>query len=313
MAEISAARINNLHSRIALILGNGAGLNGYGQSVTSYPVRSGSQVAESNDFNFLAADMLDCRIHQIGVHSPEIAEVIKNYNVIAEELSFGVEDDGLQVVDPVGELKGIADLERYMESIEGDKLIVHPTQATLENSITSTRTNPWNGIIYHEFTVNFNSPDHRRHFFNSGGEIRFAANLSGTSSLKGQEWAALLNDIGSVIFNYTFTESTGIGSGSQIGNYDLNEFYQVIFEKLGSTGVSSYAYAYAGISYTVKARAPVTGSQIQFRIEFNDFATDGSIDENIDGTLTSIIQQYRATGDHVEVPTPSYTNNNTLQ
>ena len=40
MADITAARINNLQSSIELILGSGSGENGYGQSVSSAPVNN---------------------------------------------------------------------------------------------------------------------------------------------------------------------------------------------------------------------------------------------------------------------------------
>ena len=49
MAEITAARINNLQSRIELILGNGAGQNGYGQSLSSDQVSNASDVITAED------------------------------------------------------------------------------------------------------------------------------------------------------------------------------------------------------------------------------------------------------------------------
>ena len=48
MADITAARINNLQSSISLVLGNGSGQNGYGQPVTSIPVNNTGDVTSIN-------------------------------------------------------------------------------------------------------------------------------------------------------------------------------------------------------------------------------------------------------------------------
>ena len=53
MADITAARLNNLQSRIALILGTGSGSSGYGQTLASAPVAA-SSVVSSSDINNLS-------------------------------------------------------------------------------------------------------------------------------------------------------------------------------------------------------------------------------------------------------------------
>ena len=47
MADITAARLNNLQSRIALILGTGSGTNGYGQTVVSSQVNNSSDTVDA--------------------------------------------------------------------------------------------------------------------------------------------------------------------------------------------------------------------------------------------------------------------------
>jgi hypothetical protein len=51
----------------------------------------------------------------------EIAEVIQNLNVVAEETSFFVNDAGVTTVDENGAKKGIVDFESLMTQIEADK------------------------------------------------------------------------------------------------------------------------------------------------------------------------------------------------
>lgn len=309
MTIINAARFNNLQSRIELIFGNGAGQNGYGQTLTSANVTiDGSQVVETSDINNIYTDMLNARVHQIGPNDLSIAQLIQNRNVIAEDESFFVDDNGVSTADPDGAKKGIADFEDLMTTIETDKFLVHSSQAVLESSTNSVRTTAWNGLIYHEVVVTFDDENHRRHFFNTGGQIRFNATNTLASTAKGLDWAELCSEIGTVIFNYDTTTSTGDGSGSSIGNYDLDGSLQIVYQKVGA---GSYSGIYAGNLYTIKARTD-GNNRIVFRIEFNDVVTDPVIDNNVDGRLESIVQHYRATGDYVSVNAPSYFNQNTL-
>lgn len=309
MAIIDSARFNNLQSRIALIMGNGAGTNGYGQTTVSANVTSdGSDNVEARDINNIYTDMLKARLHQIGPNDLSIAEMAQDLNVVAEDESFFVDDDGNTTADPDGAKKGITDFEDLITTIETDKFLVHTSQASLESAINSVRTSNWNGLIFHEIAVTFTDEDARRHFFNTGGQIRFTASNTLASTPKGLDWAALASEIGTIVFNYDTTTSTGDGSGSSIGNYDLTGAYQSIYQKVGS---GTYSGIYAGNLYTLKARID-GNNRIIFRVEFNDVVTDPAIDNNVDGRLESTVQQYRATGSYVSVDAPSYFNENSL-
>jgi hypothetical protein len=305
MSVISSARLNNLQARIELILGNGAGQNGYGQSIESSDVLlDGNNIIVASDLNNIYADMIRARIHQVGPGDTGIAEVIENLNVVAEETSFFVNNNGTTQVDSEGNKKGIADFERLMTQIEADKSLVHPSQASIEPGISSVRTLPWNGLIVHEVQVNFLNEDHRRHFFNTGGQIWMQANNSVASELKGLDWAALLAQAGTVKFGANSTIST-TGGGFSIGNYNLTSSFQVIYQKTGSSTI------YVGNQYTIRARLDGT-ARIVFNISFNDVSVDGNVDNNVDGRLESIVSQYRAIGDYVEVISPAYFNSLTL-
>lgn len=306
MADITAARINNLQSGIALILGTGSGQNGYGQTVTSVPVNSSGDIVEAADLNAIYADILKARVHQVGSGDIGIAEVIQNLNVVAEDTSFFVDDNGVTSADPEGVKKGIEDFELLMTQVQADKALLHPSQAALESAITSARTSSWNGLIYHEVAVTFASAEAKRFFFNTGGEIRFSANNTSASTPKGLDWAQLCSQVGTVKFGANTTTST-TGGGSSIGNYDLNSSFQNIYQKVGS---GTYSAVYAGNIYTIKARTDID-TRIIFRIEFNDVVTDNNVDNNVDGRLESILQHYRSDGE-VVVAAPSYYNTQTL-
>jgi hypothetical protein len=306
MADISAARLNNLQSRLALILGNGSGQSGYGQSLLSSPVSNidGSLVS-ADDINAMYADMVKARIHQIGTEPTQIAEIISNLNIIAEDTSFSIGDDGITVIDPNGTKKGIIDYENLMTQVEIDKFLAHSSQVALESGTTSQRTAQWNGLVYLELTVNFTNADHRRHFFNTGGSIRISGNNSGAIGDKGKDWNLLMIEIGSVTFNYSATFPTSSGIGSAIGNYNLTNTYQTIFTKVGG---GTYSGVYAGNIFTIKAREASSNS-IQFRVELNDVSTDPPVDNNVDGRLICSFQHVRANSAAVSVNPPTYTIN----
>jgi|TARA_B110000259_G_scaffold3622_1_gene4173 hypothetical protein len=306
MANITAARINNLQSSIELILGSGSGENGYGQSVSSAPVNNTDDTVDATDMNNLYADILKARVHQVGAGDIGIAEVVQNLNVVAEDTSFNVSDLGVTTTDPDGFKKGIIDFETLMTQVQTDKALLDDSQSTLEPAISSARTSTWNGLIYHEVAVTFSSADARRFFFNAGGELRISANNTSASTAKGLDWTTLCSEVGTVKFSATSTTSVG-GSGSAIGNYSLTPGFKTIYQKIGS---GTNQGVYAGNIYTVKARSDIA-TRIIFRIEFNDVAQVGNIDNNVDGRLESTLQHKRATGT-VVIQAPSYYNSQTL-
>ena len=306
MADITAARINNLQASINLILGTGSGQSGYGQIVTSSPVNNTEDIVQAEDINAIYADILKARVHQVGTGDIGLAEVIQNLNIVAEDTSSFIDNSGVTSTDPDGFKKGINDFETVMTQVIADRATMHPTQAALESGISSARSSTWNGLIYHEVAVTFSSADARRFFFNTGGELRISANNTSASTPKGLDWAQLCSQVGTIKFSSESTLST-TGGGSSIGNYDLTSAFQNIYQKVGS---GTYSAIYAGNIYTVKARSDID-TRIIFRIEFNDVVFDNNIDNNVDGRLESVLQHYRANGD-VTVAAPTYFNTQAL-
>ena len=306
MADITAARINNLQASVNLILGSGSGQSGYGQSVGSAPVNNTGDIATAADMNLIYADILAARVHQVGAGDIGIAQVVQNLNTIAIDTSFNIDNSGITTADPDGFKKGIADFETVMNQVVIDKAIMHSTQATLEPAIASSRSSSWNGLIYHEIAVTFSSADHRRYFFNTGGELRVNANNTGSSTPKGLDWTQLCAEVGNIKISADSTVSS-LGGGTSIGNYDLTPTFQNVYQKIGS---GTNQGVYAGNIYTVKARSDIA-TRIIIRVDFNDVVQVGNIDNNVDGTLNSILQHYRANGD-ISVVAPTYYNTSSL-
>ena len=298
---IQAADYNSLQSRINTILGNGSASDGYGQALAS------AQISVGNDVTAAQMDNIRTDINKANAHQTGSNTTLGN---IAVGDIIGADASGLDIDNLTENDKGFNDFLDAMTTVETNRFVIDATQASVEAAITSTRTTAWNGVLTHEFTVSFADADTRRHFFNAGGEIRFSANLSGGSGAKDTDWATMLSNMGTIKFNYLETTATGTGTPEAIGNYDLTSTYQKIFQKDGS-GV------YAENDYNISAKEDST-SVIRFQVEFRDDDAGDQTgsgppqDENVGGTLTSTIQQFRPTGSNVSVASPSYANTTTL-
>lgn len=301
MAEgdlITAARFNNLQARIATIMGTGGGAEGYGQQLSSSTAISGS-VIRAADMAGLYGDMIRARKHQIGTIPNTISTIISG-DLVNDDNSAPYDTDSFKA------------FEEMMLDIENDKYLLSSSEATLASLTSSSTNTPWNNTIFYEFTVSFpgytlpggtriNAEDHRRAFFNSGGEIRISANVSGGTGAKNDNWRSVLQNIGVVRFNYTETTANA-GTGSLVGNFDLvdGDPYTQIFIKYADPG------AYTENNYRVFARS-LSDTRIQFKVEFrDDDVGDPNFDEVVNGTTSVSVQTYRATGSSVEVEAPNF-------
>jgi len=302
--SITAAQYNGLQSRINTVMGTGSGDDGYGQVLASSQVSAGDVITAAN-FDNLRTDLNKANNHQSGTNA--------NIGDIAVGQIIGADASGTDLASLNVTTEGFNDYEVAVALIETNKLLLNAGNSSVEAATTSQRTAAWGGggggTVDHQFTVTFADANARRHFFNAGGEIRFSATRTGGSGSKNSDWTTLLTNMGTIKMNRTQTTSTGSGTGTSIGNSDLTGTYQTIFSKSGS-GV------YAENLYRIRARQD-SSSVLRFDIDFqdNDLGDDqggagstGPVDENVTGTLTSTIQQLRATGSNVSVATPTYTN-----
>jgi hypothetical protein len=311
---VTADRFNNLQTRIARILGFGGGdfgyKQGYSQSTGNYgPAESSTAVsseplsnrniATAADVNELYVDLLRARIHQIGLDNNEITDVIKNTriikdsNVIADGESFFVDNAGIETIDPEGFAKGFADFELLMDNIEVDKFVCHSTQIELVVK-----------AVFDDF-------DHRRAFFNSGGEIRMEADLNLPEGAKAADWTDLLNATGVIKFGYNETIGTAQGIVYPVGNNNLDLLdYQLLFSK-SSSGIT-LGGIYAANTFTISAKL-LSDRIIEFK--YDDADSSGEIDDLVVGDMSATIGHFRAKGVfddaednifNVEVPPPLY-------
>lgn len=301
---ITAARYNAVQARIATILGKGAGNEGYGQLVTSSQVSANTTI-EASHMSELYTDMRKCRIHQTGSIPAEIATIA---------VGNTVEDSNAT------NKKGLVQYEGLSLDIVNDRLNIAAGQASVEAGVESFTDTDWNGTIYHEVTVTFQAynvtngdgtttnitaTDHRRAFFNAGGEILFSASLaSGTGSIN-NDWRNLLNAAGTIRMSYT--QTTNGSEGTLIGHADLTTSYQTIFTKTASS--------YSENDFTIQAKEDSSGGAVlRFRIFFNDDkGPNPNFDEAVTPRTTSTVQVNRPSNvNSVDVNKPVFATSRNL-
>lgn len=283
---ITASDYNAIQSKIATILGNGVAQSGYGQVLNSSQVPI-EKTINSNDIEVLRLDSIKAYAHQTG-SLPALPTVS-----IGDEIPYSVYQTYATVANSIYTNKNLINIA---------------TQASVENKLTSSRSTIWGGVstvqkISHEFSVIFSSVDARRHFFNAGGEIRFAASIINGTGAKVNAWAGMFTSMGIVKFSYNATSASS-GTGTSIGNFNLVSAYQTVFIK---SGTSTYSDNYISI----KAKGDQSINVVSFLIEFYD-GISNLYDEAVNGTITSSVSQLRPTGVYVSVPSPTYANLATL-
>lgn len=289
---ITAARYNAIQSKVATVLGVGQEQFGYGQIVSSTQLSVKSVVTDL-EMQKLKIDIEKAHVHQFGA-LPQIP-TINNTLLITNDQYISY--------------------DKAAESVFANKNLIHPTQASLENKIQSTRSLPWGVItrddtLVHRVRVQFNSVNHARYFFNAGGEIRFSANIANGTGFKTANWANTLNSIGTVRFDHRRTYA-GTLPVRNIGFFQLTTEFQTVFAKGNTDLYQNPTDPYAKNYYMIEARLSESLKDIVFRITFYD-GNSNQYDESVNGILTSSISQYRPTGNYVEVATPGYVNEVTL-
>jgi len=279
--KIDAVDYTSIQNKVATVLGTGSGNFGYGQTVTS----------PSN-----------ARAHQTG-------STVGTTNAT----------DGLNLLVPSSSLTITEEL-RNQFSLFADTITTNRfanSEFSPETLASYTKSNSWNGSIQNVVTISGSSTapgsaENMRFFFNAGGALNISASLSGYSgsgSQKGPTWALMLSQAGTVTMNYTTTTYTGSGGTTyNIGYYGLTTTDQLIFYKPAPSGV------YAENDYWIYAKKSSDGADVILTIRFQDddagdqqggYLPGASVDENVDGNLTTTVTMNRPSGSNVSVLAPT--------
>jgi hypothetical protein len=296
--RILASDYNAIQSTAASVLGSGSGDVGYGQVVSSSQVAVGDKI-KATDWQKLKTDLIRARQHQTGAsESGNLTDVTTTTLVREYDRSAYANFAALVYAQRLSAASG------------------QMTTATLDNEV---RTTAWNGTIYHNVSIIFSSQAAARYYFNSGGQIRISGSLTNIpvdgSQTKGNDWATILSNMGTISFGATGSSCSGTGTvSSGTGYYSLDTSPVTLFTK------STASPTYSPNSYTITVSGnggAGASSTINFSIAFADLSTTANttsygpgygpygVDEPVEGTLTSTITSYYATGGNVSITTPS--------
>jgi len=288
---IYASDYNRLQEKISSILGAGGGSYGfdygYGQPLASSQV-IGSTASNNNtgdlvtvkQMNDLRLDIMKCWHHQ--TMEPFPLSTVATDDVVR---SGPLTDAVLGQVN-----QSYNDFTFCVNQVDANRLFVNPAAMSLiANKVEMSFTN-WNNYKTHEITVTFSDSNHRRYFFNAGGEIRITASHPGsyTINTKSWVWQTLLANAGMVRFNYDNNRAA------------VSSAPAILFYKSASGSSVVYAENY----YKVLVASPAD-NVLLFRIIFHDVdvgdQVGGSqpgppVDENVTGTTKSTMSLYYPSG-----------------
>ena len=296
---ITTSEYNTFAGNVNTIIGTGSGDSGYGLSEIA-TVSAGDTITAAQ-WNSLLSGLQKGANHQ--------GTTLTNAS---------------NTVTSGGNILPLSNLEADITLITNNKLTAAGANMATDTGVTSTRTTSWGNAVYHEFTVTFANANAARHFFNSGGEIRFAASRSGGSSTdQNTDWTNLLSNAGTVKFAEGATTYTGSGgTAAAVGFDDLTTSNQQIFTATGSG-------SYSANDWTIEAKADAaygSATVITFYVYFKDDHaaqtgnyTGGGLGnapnegagwtgaDSVDGTLTSTITTLRAdNASLVQVANPTF-------
>ena len=285
---ISAADYNNIRNKIIGIIGPGSGQSGYGQIIQSSAVTADSIISKAQ-WDRLRYDIYNALIHQTG-SVPSINEVTQN-----SVIRYGASH-------PVFQYDTLAD-----QAIT-NKFNIGGGRFAIEAGTVASRTTAWTAAVSTTVTVTFSTADQARYFFNSGGKLTLASSRTGGSSTaQNDSWSNLLSAAGIRTFD---------AISSTINFYNLTNVDQLLYSTTASI-------PYAANSYQIRVRGDVANNSaggariITFTVSWSDPYVDSDPSnpppDQIDGTLSLTVEQYRATGPvlpsgNFTITGPSYTN-----
>lgn len=294
---ILAADYNGIQTNVQNTLGTGSGDRGYGQAVTSAQVSQGNLITAQHMIN------LKTDIDKISYHQTNTASSAPSVSVGGTILASDWSTYSTQITNLT-----TSRLTIFGVSETAGASPITTAQSTWLLDVATSAISTWNATRSHTATIEFTSADAARYFFNAGGEIRVVprqgGNAGGTSptTSKGDRWRIMFNNLGirGVRFGANNTQSTGGVSAGSIGYYQLTTTNQNIHTTT-DTGT------YAGNIFKIDARRDATSRFVYLDITFADIGAYGNVDEPVEGTTTSSIGSFRATGSYVSVAAPTIT------
>ena len=255
--KLHVADFNSFADDINDIVGIGASDSGYGQS--HLVVAKAQEIVTTSLWDELLTSMLYAGRHQgTTLNSPTSTSHASWPS--SHQLDSILPTITTDIANIVGNKlnSDVAYMTATPNQISSSKAYVDPAGSPGTPIWTSANQ------VYYEAKVAFTDEDNRRHFFNSGGELRFDATLTGVDAAHAQsvDWQTMLSAIATIKLSHSSTESSASVGTPGYGFNMLTNTYQLVYTK-GGTG------DYAGNQINIYAKLSGTDS-IDIKIAFDD-------------------------------------------
>ena len=290
--QIQASDYNELQLAVQLLLDDGVGSRGYGQS----QLISSSQIVEingefpvitRNQWEQLRQDIGLIRQHQTGAF-PNLVNL----------------DSRLQIDADVNQ-----NFDNILNLSDANRFQIAASRSVTVGKATQQFTSSWKVAASTQATINFNTADSARWFFNSGGKIRFFSQRSGGGSTpQNSTWTSFLNAIGTLSF---------AANSPTVNFYSLTNQNQVLYEFIVGNVLPTSIYSNNDMKYRISVRSNVANNsnggatQLTFIVEWIDnyesgtFPTGPTNPDRVDGTLRLSVSEIKAASPFV-ISSPSY-------
>lgn len=274
--QILASQYVTIQDKAESLMGTGSETRGYGQTVQSADVFTGNAITQAQ-WDQLRFDIINIRVHQDGT-VPNIVNI-----AVGDVIGFGAAAPN-------------NNYDSLLESAIANRFRIDTGQSMVTATGSANYTLAWSNSLTLTLTVTFANSNDARHFFNSGGKIRFTPSLTGgTETAQYTAWVNILNSIG--------TRPFGADTDPFVTYYTLTNTFQTYYTSFASS-------PYSNNSYTLEARTNVannstgTATQLFLRVTLADAYVDpdvatGNVEppgDSVDGTLTIAVSELKAAG-----------------
>lgn len=271
--RVSSLDYNTIRNKVVEILGTGSSTKGYGQTLQSSAVSQGGTITKAQ-WDALRYDIINIKLHQDGV-LPSIVTLTEN-----QPISYGAGHPN-------------SNYDSLIEQAILARFNVGAGQTILSTKGTRTYTSAWGTQAQATVTLTFGSANEARHFFNTGGEIRFTTSRSGgTASSQNNAWTNLLSAIGTRSFSALIAPTANF--------YTLTNNYEdsIVYQNSASTPYSANYFQIAS-KCDVASNISGTATTVYFRITWRDDYADLGLPapgDVVDGTLSLTVEEVKAAG-----------------
>ena len=287
---ILASDFNSFHNDVEDIFADnnsnsvsaGALIFGYGESLLQAEVSAGNSITSAQWNN------LYMMIHRCAGHQG--TSITLGGSVSAGPRSAG------------DTISADTQLATAITAIRNGKLNADASNMTLSSRNAKSGAATWSTSTVHTFTQTFASYDAARHFYNQGGEMRFDfSRASGSSNDQNTAWTNLGTAVGVVAVKVNTTTQTG--SGGTTGD----SFDDVVGDAGNTKTMFTQASSgqYASNNYKIQCASNAGKTIFTWTITWTEGHANGFFDQ-VDGTLSSGVDEFLATGTYINSSNPAY-------